>query len=334
MSTNHNRIKVSDLETNGPDKILITNEKGELEFEDINSIKTNSYNGLDYIQEGKSLDARQGKVLKELIYNSAYAPHLEELIPNHFLPNETNNIIVKGSFFTPSTTITIEGQIINYIKFKSDNEIIVNVTTGNAEGNFDITLNNGKSTTYIDALTIILGTIFTPLSTDWNSQTGAITATDGKVETLSYMSTGSVIWNSQLDWTKNFEIRCKPRKSSLGIPIGYQYSFLQLLNASDNSNKLNLAWNYPSNYVQCRAFFNNEAYSDVIGVGSNSSLESWNTYIENIEIKVRWLDGILTFWHNGQLKKTFSGGLTQNVKLKASVYSTDLYDIKYIELAT
>ncbi|MDP5201123.1 hypothetical protein [Flavobacterium sp. DG2-3] len=32
MSTNHNRIKVADLETNAPDKILKTNENGELEF--------------------------------------------------------------------------------------------------------------------------------------------------------------------------------------------------------------------------------------------------------------------------------------------------------------
>ncbi|PBI84745.1 hypothetical protein BSF41_40730 [Flavobacterium sp. ACN2] len=35
MSTNHNRIKVADLETNEPDKILKTNGNGELEFSDI-----------------------------------------------------------------------------------------------------------------------------------------------------------------------------------------------------------------------------------------------------------------------------------------------------------
>ena len=35
MSTNHNRIKVSDLETNQPNKTLVTNENGELEFSDI-----------------------------------------------------------------------------------------------------------------------------------------------------------------------------------------------------------------------------------------------------------------------------------------------------------
>lgn len=67
MSIDHNRIKVADLETNLPDKILITNENGELEFKDISEIKTDSYNALDYTVEGKALDARQGKVLKDLI---------------------------------------------------------------------------------------------------------------------------------------------------------------------------------------------------------------------------------------------------------------------------
>lgn len=67
MSTNHNRIKVADLEKNQPDKILTTNQNGELEFSNINNIKTDNYNGLDYSSEGKALDARQGKVLKDSI---------------------------------------------------------------------------------------------------------------------------------------------------------------------------------------------------------------------------------------------------------------------------
>jgi len=64
MDTNHNRIKVADLEKNEQNKILKTNTNGELEFSDINDI---SYNSLDYIDPGKALDARQGKVLKDLI---------------------------------------------------------------------------------------------------------------------------------------------------------------------------------------------------------------------------------------------------------------------------
>jgi hypothetical protein len=66
MSIDHNRIKIADLEKNLPNKILTTNTDGELEFSNINSI---SYNALDYTITGKALDARQGKVLKDLIDN-------------------------------------------------------------------------------------------------------------------------------------------------------------------------------------------------------------------------------------------------------------------------
>jgi hypothetical protein len=69
MSTNHNRIKVADLEVNQPDKILTTNSNGELDFTDIKNIKAESYNGLDYTLEGKALDARQGKALKDSLDN-------------------------------------------------------------------------------------------------------------------------------------------------------------------------------------------------------------------------------------------------------------------------
>ncbi|MCD0470498.1 hypothetical protein [Flavobacterium sp. JAS] len=69
MSLNHNRIKVADLEQNQPDRILTTNQNGELEFTNINDIKIDSYNALDYNLQGKALDARQGKVLKDLIDN-------------------------------------------------------------------------------------------------------------------------------------------------------------------------------------------------------------------------------------------------------------------------
>ena len=442
MSTNHNRIKVADLEINQRDKILTTNSSGELEFSDINNIKTSSYNGLDYNQEGKVLDARQGKVLKDLIDNAndllssdninlntlqkladaieelrsslsitlvndlntggttkaltaemgkvlntrlleieskvipnlnalnvalgSYpstrndgqlpnnkvlstdangniklytitttpAPFLEVLAPDSTLPSTTTNITLKGAFFTPNMSVTISGQTVNYVSFVNDNLVTVNITTGSAEGLFDITLNNGLSATFKNAFMTVLGTIYTPLTAEWTSHTGAITAGDGKIETLSYTSVGSVIWNRELDWTKNFEIRCKPRKSPFGVPTGYQYSFLQLLNVSDNTNKLNLAWTYPVGYVECRTSFDYEIYSAPIAPSANSSLEAWNTYIEDIEIKIRWFDGIFTLWHNGQLKKTFSSGLTENLKLKASVYSTDLYDIKYIELAS
>ena len=44
MSTNHNRIKVSDLETNLPNKILVTNQSGELTFTDAGNIGLDASN--------------------------------------------------------------------------------------------------------------------------------------------------------------------------------------------------------------------------------------------------------------------------------------------------
>jgi hypothetical protein len=71
MSIDHNRIKVADLEKNQPNKILTTNTAGELEFSDINNIKIDSYNALDYTDAGKALDARQGKVLQDTKENTS-----------------------------------------------------------------------------------------------------------------------------------------------------------------------------------------------------------------------------------------------------------------------
>lgn len=53
MSTNHNRIKVSDLETNQPDKILSTNSSGVLEFNDIfSALNFKTINGESILGSG------------------------------------------------------------------------------------------------------------------------------------------------------------------------------------------------------------------------------------------------------------------------------------------
>ena len=97
----------------------------------------------------------------------APAPYLEELIPDSYLPNTTGNFILRGSFFTPNMGVIVEGQTINNKTFISDNEFRVNITTGSAEGSFDVTLNNGISQTFPDVLLVVLGTVFKPVQSDW-----------------------------------------------------------------------------------------------------------------------------------------------------------------------
>ncbi|OIV42230.1 hypothetical protein [Flavobacterium johnsoniae] len=114
MSTNHNRIKVADLETNQPNKILKTNLNGELEFSDANNLQTENYNALDCTSEGKTLDARQGKVLKDMINNKTVnlASDAETQINTSI--SEDNKIVSRSKLFNwwqwvKSQTQTISG---------------------------------------------------------------------------------------------------------------------------------------------------------------------------------------------------------------------------------
>ncbi|MFD2943455.1 Vgb family protein [Flavobacterium notoginsengisoli] len=111
MSTDYNRIKVADLETNQPDKILITNNNGELEFNSIENIKIDNYNGLDYTQEGKALDARQGKILKDLIDNLPPPPALDNVLHKTGFNTETKS----GELVIDSGTAGTSGLKLNKI---------------------------------------------------------------------------------------------------------------------------------------------------------------------------------------------------------------------------
>lgn len=111
MGTSHNRIKVADLENSLPDRILITNNKGELQFSDISGIKIDSYNYLDYTVPGKILDARQGKILKDLIDMQRTALELKQDTAAQAEVSASQNAHPswhgKTVFFKSNVTITI-----------------------------------------------------------------------------------------------------------------------------------------------------------------------------------------------------------------------------------
>ncbi|WP_163401400.1 hypothetical protein [Flavobacterium fluviatile] len=283
--------------------------------------------------------------LKLYTMATAPAPFIEELIPDSHLPNATGNIELIGEFFIPAMClaanlnnangIQITGQTINYATFVNSQKILMNVTTGSAEGSFSITCNNGLSTTKNNALLIILGDVFAPVTSDWSAETGAIGIDNNNIQTIAYGSTGSAIWEREFDWTKDFEVRMLFNKSPLGSPISPQFPVFQFLNVSDNSNKLRLEWNFPGNFCQGRTYLDGGAYQDtILYSGSITSLETWNNQVEGKELKIKWLDGVFTIWHDGVLKRTFTNGLSQNVKLKVNTIRIDILNIKYIELAT
>ena len=348
MNTNHNRIKVADLETNQPDKILTTNSTGELEFSNLNNIKIDSYNGLDYTIEGKALDARQGKELKNLIdtktnskIDKAFgpsqankllgtdangdlklfsmvtypAPFLEEVFPPSILPNTTGNITLKGSFFTPDMTVLINGQTVNFITFLNDNLIKVNLTTSSLEGNFNITLNNGLSTTFTDSLLVVLGTVYKPTSSDWTSVSN-IDVTSGdyaKVVLQDVAAQGQ--WTPPIDYTKNFRISFKFTPTPL--------------NPNANGNSYFRIYDILGNHVvSFRQIFNLYVY-----YGNNNTLATNVTYDITKKLEIRKIGSLITLHaDDGTLIFTLSDyiTLTRNCYILLNMTNFDISEVKYI----
>jgi len=118
MSTNHNRIKVSDLERNERDKILKTNLDGELEFCDVSNLKTENYNDLDCNTEGKALDARQGKVLKDMIDNF----NTVSFVSKEDISNKSSNIINDSSSNTKYPSVkAVFSWVLENFRLKGQN---------------------------------------------------------------------------------------------------------------------------------------------------------------------------------------------------------------------
>ena len=391
MNTNHNRIRVSDLETDERDKILATNSKGELEFIATKNIKVDSYNALDYDQEGKALDARQGKILKDLVNNktdkggfqgtaqdlansipdlnsanlklgsypstrndgqlstnkvlstdasgnlklyslpisSIYpAPYLTEILPYNFLPNTTGNIILKGSFFTPAMTVVIQGQTVNYVEFKSDNEVNVNVTTGSAEGNFDVILNNGLSATFFGRMLIVLGTVFTPIESDWTSVSTNLDITEGKAAKLKVINTVNFAkWLKLIPASQDFEVHFTFSLSPFldGNYAGYE-NRLNLVKTSDVNQIVYGAGVYGSNFLRpgFMSYFND-------GIQDFANNDNPTT---PIRYKIRRLGQNVSVSVNDEIKRLFSEQIQIDMYISIELKYSDIINIKYIELAT
>ncbi len=98
MSTNHNRIKVADLETNQHDKILITNSNGELEFSDLTSaLDFKTINGESILGSGNVDLSNKQDISNQLEVNSS------QTIPSNWHG--------KTVLFTTSCTITVPASL-------------------------------------------------------------------------------------------------------------------------------------------------------------------------------------------------------------------------------
>jgi hypothetical protein len=254
--------------------------------------------------------------LKMYTIATSPAPYLEVLVPDSTLPSTTTNFTLKGAFFTPAMTVAIAGQTINYITFKSDNLVLVNVTTGATEGLFSVTLNNGIQAVFPNALMIVLGTVFKPLTSEW-ILTQPIRVENDQVFLVNYNSLGIAEWNKIIDYTKNFSIRVSFRLSPLGDgTIANYHQGLQVLRVSDN---------YESFCIS--------PYSgDTTVLWSEGSTMLTGSPKLNSVCELRVVNGSFYYYVNNVLRYTGNKTLTENLKIRTLNQRLDMYNIKYIEL--
>jgi hypothetical protein len=252
------------------------------------------------------------------------APFLKVLIPDSTLPSTTTNFKLKGAFFTPTMTVVIGGATINYITFISDNEVDVNVTTGAAEGSFPVTLNNGISATFNNALFIVLGTVYSPAVTDWINIVEPVNFEAKNMLLKTAYSAGSARWNKNLDVTKNFRVLFTMTFSPLtstASPNTLAGNDILLIKSVLNDALLFKFNNYQNIYFDLYPPTGDRISGFGGGIGDTFRLD--------------YISGIFYFYRNSTLitSITQNQNLTNNAYLVFSVQAQDIKDIKYIELA-
>ncbi|MCR4030733.1 MULTISPECIES: hypothetical protein [Flavobacterium] len=115
MHTNHNRIKVADLENNEPNKILKTNRDGELEFTDLTaSLDFKTINGESIIGNG-DIDFSNKQDISNQI----------EISTSQTIPSNWHG---KTVLFTTNCTITVPSLLPDSFVFNGITLLGVSVT--------------------------------------------------------------------------------------------------------------------------------------------------------------------------------------------------------------
>jgi hypothetical protein len=264
------------------------------------------------------------------------APYLEILIPDSTLPAINTNVILKGSFFTPTMTVSFgSGATVNSTTFISDNRVNLNITTSATEGNYSITLNNGVQAVFPNALLVVLGTVYEPIAGEWEAPTGSLDVSEGKnARIVTFGTFGSNRWNKILDYSRNFSVRFRVKRSPLGYveSNGATTHHIAIVNASDNSTLFSI-WVNNNNAGTINLFL---LKPDLSYTYVNQTTGSASTVLDNLSNKMleyRYISGVMKIYIDNALALTLPNVFTGNMKFKVNLSSFDVIEIKYIELA-
>ncbi|MCI2229593.1 hypothetical protein MC378_10475 [Polaribacter sp. MSW13] len=270
------------------------------------------------------------------------APYLDAIEPVSMLPSTTQDIILYGSSFTRSTTVTTENSniTINNIWYELHVELKIpiirlNVTSTSVEGDITFIIDNGKKEIVSGYFSIILGEVFQPTVSDWINISGATPLSTGSIGVGSYNSYSEALWDKEFDYTKDFMVSFKYVRSPLGLPNdAYTEPIIRLLSVVDDTEDFGFV-TYQNSDSFYKVFYYEGGtlrYGETIegGVDFSETFE----LVEDITVSIKFIGGYYSYYHNDNLIKIRPYVPTHNFKLMFASRTTNIKDIKYIELQT
>jgi hypothetical protein len=265
------------------------------------------------------------------------APNLSSVNPLSLVPSQTQSLSLLGSFFTPATIVEIENQTVTNVEFISSGELLLTVSTGATESDFDIIISNGTEVTFSNALIVNLGVVYVPSPANWVNQSGALDVSSiGQMKATNLGSLGGAEWNQVIDINKDFYIRFNISKSALGwVNHSENTAFIwfNLKRITDDVSVMQLrsrtaigSTYYTIDRSSIAMPFTAVEY--VTGANQESAFD--NLSLKNFEI--RFVSGLMTIWVDGVLDTTFTDTFNTNLYLDLDVKHWDVINIKYIEL--
>ncbi|QOG04348.1 hypothetical protein [Flavobacterium sp. MDT1-60] len=269
--------------------------------------------------------------LKMYTIATSPAPYLEILIPDSTLPSTTTNFVLKGAFFTPTMTVTIQGQTINYNTFINDNEVRVNVTTGAVEGLFSVTLDNGISATFSNALMVVLGTVFKPTTSDWENLIQPVDVSGNNILAKTIGSSGSarlaLLINSAKKTSIYFSIIKSPLNGSISEKIYNVCKFEDQVNGDIYILRFHEILSTGQAEFQITK-------NGINTITSGYTYFGWRTGVPaNINIRIRFfwdLTSMIIYADNVSIYTVPFGNFVNNTKFTAIAPYSDIIDVRHV----
>lgn len=257
---------------------------------------------------------------------SQQAPFLADLIPDSNLPNTTSNYVLKGAFFTPDMTVSVEGQTVDIFNFISDNEIRIVVTHGAAEGQFDVTLNNGKESVFQNALLIVNGDVFIPQPNEWNVLSGNPTLDQpGAVQVPNLTSYHQAEWQTIIDKDDEFSFYWNFRRPDFVVDTYRSGGYPGIKIIDSVTDDVLYEIQNDRNYL-ARLFENGTAVSQYSDGYNNMDLFLSRTF------RLGYIGGIWRFYVNDVQAYQFANNqvLPNDLNIVINAYQTDIENFKYV----